>query len=149
MRNLTQNADNSFHIKSLKKRHKETKTDILQESLQFVWISLADGAKMKHSLVKISDILGIICRGCLENKEYRQILAKVLIRGSKLSVKAPKQRLIKDKFISNDVNSVVKKPDTVYKNVFIKAFTSSAGITNTLITALNRQSPWRYKNSAQ
>ena len=63
------------NIKSLEKRHKDTKTEILQTSSQSKWGSLTDSDKFKHSLVE--------CRGCLDNKEYRQILAKFPVRDSK------------------------------------------------------------------
>ena len=75
----------------------------------------------------------------MENKEYRQILAKFPIRDSKLRAKASKQGLFKDKVLSHITNFVVNQLDTVYKNVFNETFTSSAGITNTPITASNTQ----------
>ena len=119
------------NIKSLEKRHKDTKIEILQTFSQSVWHSLSDSEKLKHSLVE--------CKGCLENKEYRQILAKFPIRDSKLRAKASKQGLFKDKVLSHITNFVVNKLDTVYKKVFNETFTSSAGITNTPITASNTQ----------
>ena len=63
------------NIKSLEKRHKDTKTEILQTFSQSKWGSLSDSDKFKHSLVE--------CRRCLDNKEHRQILAKFPIRDSK------------------------------------------------------------------
>ena len=79
------------------------------------------------------------CRGCLDNKEYRQILAKLPTHDSKWRAKASKQGVFKDKVLSDIANVVVNKLDVVYKNVFNKTFTSSAGITNTPITASNTQ----------
>ena len=45
----------------------------------------------------------------------------------------------RDKVLSDIANVVVNKLDVVYKNVFDKTFTSSAGITNAPITASNTQ----------
>ena len=73
----------------------------------------------------------------MDNKEYRQILAKLPTHDSKWRAKASKQGVFKDKVLSDIANVVVNKLDVVYKNVFNK--TSSAGITNTPITASNTQ----------
>ena len=75
----------------------------------------------------------------MENKEYWQILPKFPICDSKLRGETSKQGLFKDKGLSDITNFVVGKLDTVYKNVLNETFTSSAGITNTPITASNRQ----------
>ena len=117
------------NIKSLEKRHKDTKTEILQTFSLSKWDSLSDSNKLKHSLVE--------CGGCLDNKEYRQILAKFPIRDLKCRAKDSKQGLFKDKVLSDITNVVVNKLDEVYKNVFNETLTSSAGITNTPTTASN------------
>ena len=119
------------NIKSLEKRHKDTKTEILQTFSQSKWGSLSDSDKFKHSLVE--------CRGCLDNKEYRQILAKFPTCDSKWRAKVSKQGLFKDKVLSDITNVVVNKLDEVYKSVFNETFTSSAGVTNTPITASNTE----------
>ena len=75
------------NIKSPEKLHKDTRTDILQTFSQSKWGSLSDIDKFKHSLVE--------CRGCLDNKEYRQILAKFPMRDSKWRAKASKQGFLK------------------------------------------------------
>ena len=119
------------NIKSLEKRHKDTKTEILQTFSQSKWGSLSDSDKFKHSLVE--------CSGCLDNKEYRQILGKFSIRDSKLRAKASKVGLFKDKVLSDITNVVVNKLDEVYKSLFNETFTSSAGDANTPNTASNTQ----------
>ena len=73
------------------------------------------------------------------NKEYRQILAKFPTCDSKWRAKASKQGLFKDKVLSDITNVVVNKLDEVYKSVFNETFTSSAGVTNTPITASNTE----------
>ena len=92
---------------------------------------LSDSDKFKHSLVE--------CSGCLDNKKYRQILEKFLIRDSKWRAKASKEGLFKNKVLSDIKNVVVNKLDEVYKSLFNETFTSSAGVTNTPNTASNTQ----------
>ena len=50
-----------------------------------------------------------------------------------------KTGIFKNKVLSDITNVVVNKLDEVYKSVFNKTFTSSAGVTNTPITASNTQ----------
>ena len=93
-----------------------------------MWHSLSDSAKLKDSLVE--------CERCLETKEYQQILAKFPIRRSKLR-KSLKEGLFKDKVLSDITNFVVKRLDTVYKDILKELFTSSPALTNIPIAALN------------
>ena len=50
-----------------------------------------------------------------------------------------KTGIFKNKVLSDITNVVVNKLDEVYKSVFNETFTSSAGVTNTPITASNTQ----------
>ena len=50
-----------------------------------------------------------------------------------------KTGIFKSKVLSDITNVVVNKLDEVYKSVFNETFTSSAGVTNTPITASNTQ----------
>ena len=111
-RNFPKITDN---IKSLEKRYKDVKKEILQTFSKTVWSDLSFEDKCAHSLMH--------CDDCMKKANYRKVLAKFPIRDKKLQQKA-KSGLYRDGVLADITNTLVKTLNNSFKNVFNETFTS-------------------------
>ena len=112
-RNFPKITDN---IKSLEKRYKDVKKEILETFSKTVWSDISFEDKCAHSLMH--------CDDCMKKTNYRKVLAKFPIRDKKLQQKAIKSGLYRDGVLADITNTLVKTLNNSFKNVFNETFTS-------------------------
>ena len=104
------------NIKSLGKRYRHKKQEILTTFSKNEWDSLSYEVKKRHSLTD--------CDGCMKNLVYRKTLAKFPVTETRLQQKASKNGLYRDSMLADIRNLVVTKLDQTFKETFNETFTS-------------------------
>ena len=94
-------------IQSLDKKHSANKVEFLEISSSKNWDKLKE-RKTKHSLID--------CKGCLNNKKLRSILAMILIKSPVYIQKAKKAGLIESMVLQEKTKQIVNDLNRDYRN---------------------------------
>ena len=106
------------NINNFKKRHSKGLKIILETFSNDTWENLITKKKSEHSLES--------CSGCMNNKKLKTALSSLPSKSNKLTSKATKAGLYKDKILKDVTNKVVGELNTTYQKEFRVDFVTQA-----------------------
>ena len=98
------------NIKSLEKRYRDVKKEILQTFSKTIGSDLSFGDKCAYSLTN--------CDGCMKKTNYRKVLAKFPTRDKKMQQIAAEKGLYRDGVLAGITNTLTKILNNSFKNIF-------------------------------
>ena len=105
-------------IKNINKRNNSLKTELLDVFSLQNWSSLNEDKKLQHSLTN--------CQGCFKDKKYKNVLAKLPLRGRTFAQKAHKSGLLKERALSEITNTYINHLNDIYKTNYNTDFVKQA-----------------------